>query len=450
MKRRSAIGAAVALAGWCAAAVAAEEGALGELAANASYTVETYAAGFRQSYPDASRKIDDTAMESWNRFTAESKTGLGNDLTFDFKAFGVLSTQEDERRGIGSEPGFRDARPRSIDLIEAKIRWAGEGFDALAGKMLHSVGVSNLYSPTNRFNNIDAAHPMHLVEMGTWSTRADIFVGDDTLALAVIPWQDRMGDPPRSSRWLGSTGSYDFASIDRSSLGIAEGATIDTEERFRAGTPRNYGYLAHYKGSRPGFDFFGVMHSGPSIYPVLRRDGQSGTRFIKETPPAFTVGGGISATRGAWSYYGEAIAQNTYYDRDQDFLKYVLGVSYRETEFAETLGLEELMPIIEYAGEGTFGQQDSRYVADSRYARPGRDTILLRLTLRQTDKLSYSVGGARNFETRDYYWTAGVEYKISDDLKLRGDLRMFSGNPETDFGRWSRNDHIELGVIYKF
>jgi opacity protein-like surface antigen len=431
------------------AAQAAEEGVLSELRDNASYTVETYGAGFRQSYPNATRRTDDNAAESWNRFTAESKTGLGRDLTFDAKAFGVLSTQEDERRGVLSEPGYRGARPRTVDFIEAKVRWAGEHFNALAGKMLHGVGVSNLFSPSNRFNNIDAAHPMHSIEMGVWSTRAEAFIGDDTLALAVIPWQDRPGEPPRSSRWLGSSGSYDFTNI--STLGVPAGSTIETRDDFRATTIRNYGYLAYYKGSRPGFDFFGVVHNGPSVYPVLRRDGTTGNRFTKETPPAFTAGGGLSTTRGAWSYYGEAIAQLTHEGRDQDFVKYVLGVSYRETEFAETVGLEEIMPIVEYAGEGVFGRQDDpNYAADSRYARPARDTLLLRLALRQTDKLTYAVGGARNFETRDYFWTGGVEYKFNDNLKIRGDLRIFSGNPETDYGRWARNDHVEVGLVYKF
>ena len=145
MRRSFAASAAflAALAGFDGAGAA--DGVSDGLAANAVYTVELYGAAFRQSYPDATRKIDDTAAESWNRFTAESKTGLGRDATFDFKAFGVMSTQEDESRGTLSEPGFRSARPRFIDLIEAKIRWSGEGLDALAGKMLHNVGIS-IYS----------------------------------------------------------------------------------------------------------------------------------------------------------------------------------------------------------------------------------------------------------------------------------------------------------------
>lgn len=443
--------AAAAILPFAACPALAAEGLAGELAANATYTIGSFVAGFQQDYPDSGRKIDDTVAESWSRFDAESKASLGSDLTFSFKAFGVLSTQEDERRGAFSEPGYRAIRPRTIDLVEAKVRWALEGFDLSVGKMTHGVGVSNMFSPANRFNNLDASSPMHPIEKGAWSTRADIFVGDDTLALVVIPWQDRVGVPPLSSRWLGSSGSYNFPSIDRSALGIAADATVEFTDEFRAMRPRNYGYLAHYKGARHGFDFFGAVHNGPSIYPILRQDISNNARFMVETPPAFTIAAGLSATIGAWGYYGEAAAQITHQGRDQDFLKYVLGVSYRETEIAEAIGLEEIIPIVEYANERIFEQQDDpRYVVNSLVTRPGRGTVLARLALRQSDKLGYTLGWIRNYHSRDYFWTAGTEYKLTDSLKLRADWRAFAGNVDTHFGRWGRNDHLEIGLTYKF
>jgi hypothetical protein len=452
MTRAARIGAATAAFLLLAAGPApAEEGLAGELVANATYTLESFVAGFQHDYPDSARRIDDTVAESWSRFSAESKASLGPGLTFAVKAFGVLSTQEDERRGAFSEPGYRAIRPRTVDLVEAKVRWALEGLDLSAGKMTHAVGVSNLFSPANRFNNLDASSPMHPIELGVWSTRADIFVGDDTLALAVIPWQDRAGVPSSGSRWLGASGSYDFPSIDRSALGVPADATLVFEDRFRASRPRNYGYLAHYKGARHGFDFFGAVHNGPSIYSILRQDLSNNARFIVETPPAFTIAAGLSATSGAWGYYGEAAAQFTHQGRDQDFVKYLLGVSYRESEIAEAIGLEEIIPIVEYANERIFEQQDNpRYVVNSLVTRPGRGTVLARLALRQSDKLGYTFGWVRNYHGRDYFWTAGAEYKLTDSLKLRADLRAFAGNADTPFGRWGRNDHIEVGFSYKF
>jgi hypothetical protein len=216
----------------------------------------------------------------------------------------------------------------------------------------------------------------------------------------------------------------------------------------------------HYSGSRAGFDFFGVSHLGASKYAVLRKEvSGSSVTYSKETPQAFSLGGGISATSGAWSYYGEAIHQATVGNRDEDFLKYVVGVSYRDTTLAELLGFEEIMPIIEQANEKTFGSQDSsRYVQNSRAVRLGRDTLFFRLSLKKSDKLSYSLYSTRNSvaETasnsgdRSSALGLGSEYKINDSLKFRADLRIFYGESNTQFGRWARNDHIEIGMTYSF
>lgn len=421
------------------------------LMVNAAYTLESYGAGFSQSYQNSRREIDDGAVETWNRFTVESKAPLDPDLSFEIKAFGVLSTQDAERRGVFSEPGYRSVRPRLVDVSEISLRRSFDDFQLSAGRMLHPVGVGNLFSPANRFNNVDASHPMHPIEMGVWSARTDVFVGDDTLAIAIVPWTDRAGDPSRTSRWLGESGNYDFGSIDRAALGIADGDQLDVQEEYLEATPRNYGYLVHYKGFRRGYDFFGLLHNGPSVYPVLKRETTTSARYIKEYPLAFTVAGGISATDAAWTYYSELATQSTYDDRDQDFSKYVLGVSYREVDIAELFDLEEITPILEYAGEIITHQQDkSRYAEDSHSARPGRNSISFRLLLRQTDKLNYSISGSSNLHTRDYLLATGVEYKFSDSLKLRGDIRMFDGNSDTHYGRWSRNDHMEIGIISRF
>jgi hypothetical protein len=181
--------------------------------------------------------------------------------------------------------------------------------------------------------------------------------------------------------------------------------------------------------------------------------------YTKETPQALSLGGGVSTTSGAWSYYGEAIQQNTFAHRDENFLKYVVGVSYRETALAERLGLEEIMPILEQAKEKTSGSQDSsRYLQNSRAVRLGRDTVFFRLSFKKSDKFSYNVYTTRNFvaETssntgdRSSAWGIGSEYKFNDSLKIKTDLRVFYGDSNTQFGRWVRNDHFEVGLSYSF
>jgi len=441
-----------------------EQSSLSEqLSKNANYTFESSLARFNRNYSSDTRHVDDSRIESWNRLQIESKAPLTSGVDLSFKAFGILSTQEDERHGIFSYPKYRQDRPREFDFTELKIRSANDAYDLYAGKMLHTVGVSNIFSPTNRFNNVDLSNPIHPIEMGVWSTRANIFVGEDTLAVAVVPWQDRVGRPADSSRWLGASSSSTSTDASGSYSGSTPSLSnwnYNFQERYDKSNLRYAGYLMHYTGSRSGIDYFGVSHIGPSKYAVLAKE-TSGTSvtYTKETPQALSLGGGVSTTSGAWSYYGEAIQQNTFAHRDENFLKYVVGVSYRETALAERLGLEEIMPILEQAKEKTSGSQDSsRYLQNSRAVRLGRDTVFFRLSFKKSDKFSYNVYTTRNFvaETssntgdRSSAWGIGSEYKFNDSLKIKTDLRVFYGDSNTQFGRWVRNDHFEVGLSYSF
>ncbi len=117
------------------------------------------------------------------------------------------------------------------------------------------------------------------------------------------------------------------------------------------------------------------------------------------------------------------------------------------------------MPIIELAKEKTFGSQDtSQYAQNSRSTRFGRDTLFFRLNLRKSDKLSYNIYTTRNFIAETSSNSAdrsgaiglGSEYKINDSLKIQFDLRVFYGEANTQFGRWARNDHIEIGMTHNF
>ena len=422
----------------------------GGISQNTSYTAEASLAAFQRDFPSSDRHVNDPKIAMINRLSLDSRIAFGDDFIGSVKAYGLYSNQEGDRRGVFSEPESRQERPRNADLQEVKGRLQRDGYELSAGKILHAVGVANLFSPSNRFNNVDASNPMHPLELGLWSVDLDLDVGDDALAVSVLPLQDSPAAPPSSSRWLGPSGDASFATIDRAALGLPVNAALDIKDKYRTDGVGTYGYLLHYKASREGFDFYGVAYTGPSVYPVLKREGAA-TSLLNETPPAASIGGGVSATSGALGYYGEVIAQATYGGRDQSFIKYVIGISYREVDFAEILGFEEINPIVEYAGEGTFGQQTAAgYVADSRKARPGRSTPLFRIGFRESNKLSLSLGGSRNLGERDGVWAAGVEYKFTDNFRIRSDLKIFTGPPDTQYGRWDRNSHVEMTATYKF
>ncbi|GIT65344.1 MAG: hypothetical protein Ct9H300mP23_09710 [Nitrospinota bacterium] len=101
-------------------------------------------------------------------------------------------------------------------------------------------------------------------------------------------------------------------------------------------------------------------------------------------------------------------------------------MSYRETEFAEKVGLEEISPIIEYAGEiVTNPQLADNFTVNSKKPRPGRNTLFLRVDFRRNDKWTGVFAVAHNIPTRDNFLTGLIQYSYSDNLKFNLERRMF-------------------------
>ena len=214
--------------------------------------------------------------------------------------------------------------------------------------------------------------------------------------------------------------------------------------------PKYFSYLLKYAGTREGYDFYGALHYGPSAYPVLKQNVKA-LRFAKEFPLSVSPGFGISVTSGAWLFTGEAIYQHTLGNMDQDFLKYYLEASVRETDIANYLGFDEIKPIVGYAGEKVIDQQSAAiYTVDSFYARPNRDSFMVRVEVQHTDDISYGFAHTRSFTNDDYAYAIAVEYRPTDNLTVQLKGILFGGELNTHLGRFRRNDNIEIGVIQKF
>ena len=278
--------------------------------------------------------------------------------------------------------------------------------------------------------------------MGLIQARYKYYIEDDIFSMFVIPYEEHAPTPDPTSRWLGTTGDTDFISIS----GLPTGYSI--KDGYHSTTFENAGYLVSYEGIREGYDFFTILHHGPSAYPVLIRDDLV---FTKEYPISTSIGGGISAVYDEWKLYSEAIYQTTEHDADQDFLKYVVGASYKETEFANSVGIDEIQPIIEYAGEEIIEEQNnSKYYTDSKNARPFRDSVITQIQITFNDDWLGSLHGTKNLDNKDYSFGSGLEYSYNDNLKFYLMGTFYHGKDETAYGRWRQNDNLELGFNYKF
>lgn len=418
----------------------------------ATCKVEASATAFPQTYPSTpDRIVDDQAAVGWTRQTLKTQAALLDPLTLKLALVTGYSGYDHELRGAFSTPDNEKTYARYVDFKELSLRFDHEAFAVTAGRAPIPVGVSTLYMPANRYRVVNMANPMHPDDLGAWQLSADYFMGDHTLRLSLLPFEARAPSPHQSSRWLGESGetlslsSAAAGGLTGGATGLTPPAGVTAQTVFH----NRLGYLLKLSGVFPGMDYFVTAHYGRAGFPTIQNP--VGNEFTTETPAAATFSGGAAATKGAWEVHGESIYQLTDADADQDVVKYVIGTSYRETALAERIGLEEIVPLVEYAGEWVTDQQDNPgLTVDSARARPLRNSLLFKLDVKPTDKLTCSVGGVRNFSSDDYAQGFGLEYRPNDNLTLHALAVVFGGLNDTPFGRWDRNDHFEFRVTRTF
>ena len=427
----------------CGTSTAAESDPWRRLADNATYELSAFSSYFPMKV--ARDRTDNDRFEAWSQLMATSQTDLSDNLTFRIKMFGVFSTMAGDHHGALTQPHQTHTRARHADFARLAFTYNAPDFSIIMGKSELSAGVGTLYSPADRYETSYGATPMHAFKTGVWQGRLNYPIGDDTISVAVLPYENRSTVPGPQSRWNGSGNSSSFLFND---LNLPIGTNL--METFHEAAPENWGYLAKYKASRSGYDFFVLAHHGPSAYPVAYRETAPAPVKIV-FPIVQTIAAGAAVTIDRWELHGETSYQETPHGRDQDFGKYLFGFSYRDTELANALGWEEIQPVVEYAGEYiASNRRDGRYPVTSAGARPHRDAILARVEVKISHAWRLLVGGSFNFIDRDSSLAAGAEYKLDDNVSFRFDARHFSGLNNTQFGRWRRNDNMTLGIQWKF
>lgn len=425
-------------------AVAAESagGFFTDLHKNAAWQFKTGLAAYGAAFPEE-RDVDDRPLQAKAELTLKSKGALTDATTLHLNAFAQAGTPDDTYHGGFHGPASRESDSAVVDFSEIYLRRSSEKTDYFFGKALIPSGLSTLYSPVNRFHNLDAKDPADTRELGVWQLGFERFIGDnDSFKFVVITHDERVREPRGRSRWLGSTGSYEFTSLD-----LPAGTTL--QRRFPEGGTDNFSYLLTYKRAAEGADWFVTLHRGFGAFPVVRLDGLD---YFSEKVRAWSLAAGFALTRGkGLELHGEAIVQKTDEHRDQDFVRYVLGVNYDETDFAQSLGFEKLKFTVEYGGDDVLNEQShTGYVANSSKARPFKDTVLWKLTLDLNSKNSLIAGQTYNFDGKDHVVFLGGERKRTDSETFRAGLEIYTGADDTHFGRWDRNDRLVGSYTYKF
>jgi len=411
---------------------------LKEFKDNVEYELDLSVNGFFKQPASATADRDDALF--LGRFTMQSQASLMSNLLAGFNVYGAYSSQKDEYNGAFREPGQRSRTPRYVDFNTAWLRYDADDYSVTIGKDYIDSGLSELYSPVDRFGLSNISNPTMPYKMGVWQASFDYFIADDSLSFTLVPIHEKSQIPPLSSRWIGSSNDPQFTYL---------AANTQIQEHYYPVRLENMGYLLKYKGARAGYDFFTLAHHGPAFYPALLKTSTPNV-YNKIEPLAFSVAAGVLKVYEQWTFSLEAIYQQTYDQKDADFIRYSAGVSYKFNQLAQIIDFNDVSLSVQWSGDETVSEESQQLVAfSSREARPFRNTVFVKSEFEQNDKWSYYAMGVHNIES-DYILSAGTKFKLNDNLIFNLEGSYFNGPEDTHFGRWSENDFIRLRTIYKF
>jgi hypothetical protein len=436
--------------------IAAEDGVadfFNQVLKNATYQSEAVVTGFREAPDDPEHKgIEDDLVEGWSHLSMDSNSFIGDYWSFGLGLDAIASTYHDGEQGMFTAPGQGDGQGRYVDLNRLTLSYLGDNAEILIGKDTIPMGVAEIYSPADLYGSSNLINPQQNVDFGVWQARTDIYVGSDRLTAIVMPLIESGPSASELSRWYagGSSGS-NFAALNLPAL--PGGMTAEAEDvGYNNDDPGNWGYLVEYKGTATGFDYFGSAYTGPSPYPVLKNppSGQINP-FRIEYPKVNIASLGATFTEGSWKFYGEGIGYWSPHGKDDDVARMMLGAKYRETTFANSIGLNEITPVVEFDKEWRLEEQSHPdYSTSSADARPNPENIIAALTVTINDE--WKVGGAynRSIRDRDSLTRLFVRYDPTDNLWMSVTAMGFHGSDGTVFGRFRRNDNVALKVHYSF
>lgn len=454
-------------------------------------------------YPDTPTLLvidpdkDENEGEALLRWSTWTEKGL-----FSFHASGWFEggTQEDTYRGVSPVLEDKSRKRRYAELNELYVTHSGDQGDLTFGKRVFRNGIASIFSPADRYSSLDLTDPLDYKVFGSWMASYDWFIHDTTLTFSVLPVFQRKKLPGLYSRWIdaGLTGDIpdlstysrdDFETgnvrIDESPfrfvlpvgaqdemlsvmyffwglffadeaesgdlraqsdrlLGAIQNSRLAPVERLPEPGLKDAGWFARVKHPIGLWDFFLSAYYGPGLYPVLKLERRGDLlALIKENPDVFNLAGGFSTTWKSLELHGEVLYNVSVDDKDESYLKGVVGFTYSNQSLARALHLRRIDLSVEYAGEYvTHKQSEPGYIATSRYARIGREDIFATLRVGVTDDLSVYSGLDETLWSDSRFYRVGAQYRLMPGLTLDVAMERLEGAFFSYYGHWSDNDRI--------
>ena len=350
----------------------------------------------------------------------------------------------------GGFQDFRDTylRDSYFSIREGHLKYRGDDFDVSVGKQIYVWGAADGYNPTDNLNPRNYLDVPEREKMGIFSFAASYFPPDSSITLVVLPFFTPSRLPLAISRWA-STGREGQRA---EALGSDVDADVTIKRREMPGKRLDKIQLGlRGKTTVSGWDFSLSYFDGYDTLPVIRQIGEDTAR------PRFNrmrvIGMDFTTTSGKLEYHGEWAWKIYDGGRSTDILPFVLGGTYTwDQDQVSWLGLDQVIFTLEYGGEFTLHQRDSReYKESGIFTRPFQNSILSRLALKIDEDNELQIGGNINFHHHNNsVLQPKYIHKFSDSLKAEAGVQAFWGSQNSFWGKWKRNDRTFVIMTYSF
>ena len=342
------------------------------------------------------------------------------------------------------------------DLPEAFLEFKTGNQKFRAGMNTINWGVADVYSPSSVVNTSAFFSPLRSYKRGSpmveWQAGGESF----GLHAVYVPRQPRAILPETHSRWLPRSVLINAVKLPEIDLPEVPEYSYAAERELDHARTHNYGLklnsrigsvdlqVTHFEGASP----FPKVSPNPVINSSLITNRFYLSNPIRLIPISYrtrTTGGGLTWAREKWIYRLETAYQHS-------ISKNALIQPYSWTSVAgiETnieLGSSALTVIAQYYYTQNPQSADNQISSGYRlFDRTG--ALGLRWPINET----WTVGATGLYETvsNGLFWTANLENKFADSLKLAVGWRDFSAAEPGLIKTFDKNDHATLDLTYFF
>lgn len=395
----------------------------------------------------------------WGQLELTDKQKLSKRWRFQWKLF-ALGNFEAGKPGENEE---KLANEQSyVDVQEAFIEFKpGAAAKFRLGYNTVNWGMVDVSSPANVVNTSAFLHPLRLPRRG--SPMVEMTLGKEEFGISAlyIPRQPRAVLPARDSRWL----PRDI--LTNIPTGLAEANDVilpeTIEYRYLADTEmdhaRDHNYGAKLYSHLGSWDFQLTYFEGqspfPKFSPVLSLTSVGNQWYASKDVGLGQVqykvrnsGLGITYAAEKMIFRLESVYQHTLTDPSKVFgLEPWKWSSVFGIETNVDIGSSTLTILTQYFHTEIPIKADN--LISSSYRLFDR-TGVLGLRWPMNDRWTLSASALLETQTHGLFWSAAVENKISDSLKMAVGWRDFSAQDPGLLKTFDKNDHANLEMTYYF